>query len=131
MGTHILKNFNLINTRSNVVGPILNSFAECLNENNITYKSVLEYENFSFLEINEQRIIFNSLLNISIISCLNSKEKEKLVLLKSFQHGDCIFIQIIFSKCDFFNIEEINSEYVFLSSIIKKCGGQISYKKRV
>lgn len=50
----ILKNFNLINTSSNVVGPILNSFAECLNENNITYKSVLEYENFSFLEINEQ-----------------------------------------------------------------------------
>ncbi|MEJ8738211.1 hypothetical protein WKT02_12215 [Erysipelotrichaceae bacterium HCN-30851] len=126
----ILKNFNLINTSSNVIGPILNSYSNSILSNNIEFVNVLEHDDFSFLEIGDQRDLFNNLLDIGVFCCKSCNSSEKLMILKSIKMERDILIQLLFSRADVYNSNEFIEKYNVLNKIVRKNFGTLTLEEK-
>lgn len=89
--------FNAIYSNSLILNYLLVERLELLNKNKILFKSVIEYNNFQFLSLNEQELLFSTLLDDAI------KESQKIykprtLIIKTQKIGFQIIIQVIFSS---------------------------------
>lgn len=117
----LIKNFNMINTNSTILNTILYSKTNEINLYNITVKTVIEYNDFSFLSKTEQNYLFSEIVDIALFSCMKSNLDDPLIIIKSKKINDYLLIECIFSCHHPFTIFD-----QFKSFIEKKNGRLIS-----
>ncbi len=127
LNKHILHNFNIINSRSTIVGPIINSYIDTINKNNIQFKTEFEIIDFSFMDVLDQHIIFNELLTIGINYSSLCKNDERLLIIKSKRVNNETFIQALFSNDSENTNMTTNKQYIMIRQITDKYNGDILY----
>lgn len=125
----VLHSFNMINSTSSIIGPIINTYLDIINENDIQCRSVLEYEDFSFLTIADQRCLFRLLLDIAIHSCIMVDNKDKDIILKTVKHNNIICIQMIYTKSEILKIQDYAEKYNQIQELIYNNEGDIGYEE--
>lgn len=128
LNQEILKSFNIINTGSSIISPILNSFADTIISDNISFTNILEYDDFYFLSLNDQRELFNDLLEIGLMNCKACQSTDKIMILKSVKENNHVLIQLIFSKANSKLMEGID-KYNELEKIVLENKGILTLDK--
>ncbi|NCC70995.1 hypothetical protein EOM09_05415 [bacterium] len=123
---HILTNFNVINSSSAIISTIINSNLKRIKENKIDFKSVLEFNDFSFLGLQDQQEIFELLLNIGFSSCSKSQSNSKIVILKTALKNNQIFIQLLFTNGNNSNPPIFQDDLCKIYKIINKYNGTLT-----
>lgn len=123
----MLKRFNMINSNLSVVSPIINFKLKDILEKNIDFKSVIEYNDFTFLDIYAQRSIFDILVDIGMLR-QGSHDKPKEVILKEKKLNRHVLIQLLTTHEDIQSTDEFTSLYEKLSDIVHNCEGEISFE---
>ncbi len=87
------KEFNAIYSQSLVLNYVINSHLNTLIENNIDIKTTVETP-LNHLDLQIQFQLFEYLLNFSIKSCLKSDQKNKMIIIKSKEQANYLFLKI-------------------------------------
>ena len=87
------KEFNAIYSQSLVLNYVINSHLNTLIENNINIKTTVETP-LTHLDLQIQFQLFEYLLNFSIESCLKSDQKNKMIIIKSKEQANHLFLKI-------------------------------------
>lgn len=117
------KEFNAIYSNSLILNYLLVERLELLNKNEIDFKSVIEYNDFQFLALNEQEMLFSTLLDTAI------KETEKVtkprtLIIKTCKKELQIIVQTIYSS----NCIIENETKLKLDSLLETHGALYSEK---
>lgn len=121
----LVKGLNIINTNSTIVSPILNYKLSEILENKIDLKTVIEHNDFTFIDTYTQRELFSILLNMAIEQCKNLKSENRLVILKTKKIGQQVIIQLLFTHSEFSNYTR--QLYIKLEKNVKLAKGTLSY----
>ena len=87
------KEFNAIYSQSLVLNYVINSHLNTFIENNIDIKTTVETP-LTHLDLQIQFQLFEYLLNFSIESCLKSDQKNKMIIIKSKEQANHLFLKI-------------------------------------
>lgn len=87
------KEFNAIYSQSLVLNYVINSHLNTFIENNIDIKTTVETP-LNHLDLQIQFQLFEYLLNISIESCLKSNQKNRMIIIKSKEQANHLFLKI-------------------------------------
>ena len=87
------KEFNAIYSQSLVLNYVINSHLNTFIENNIDIKTTVETP-LNHLDLQIQFQLFEYLLNFSIESCLKSDQKNKMIIIKSKEQANHLFLKI-------------------------------------
>lgn len=87
------KEFNAIYSQSLVLNYVINSHLNTFIENNIDIKTTVETP-LTHLDLQIQFQLFEYLLNFSIESCLKSDQKNKMIIIKSKEQANYLFLKI-------------------------------------
>ena len=87
------KEFNAIYSQSLVLNYVINSHLNTFIENNIDIKTTVE-THLTHLDLQIQFQLFEYLLNFSIESCLKSDQKNKMIIIKSKEQANHLFLKI-------------------------------------
>ena len=87
------KEFNAIYSQSLVLNYVINSHLNTFIENNIDIKTTVETP-LNHLDLQIQFQLFEYLLNFSIESCLKSNQKNKMIIIKSKEQANYLFLKI-------------------------------------
>ena len=87
------KEFNAIYSQSLVLNYVINSHLNTFIENNIDIKTTVETP-LNHLDLQIQFQLFEYLLNFSIESCLKSDQKNKMIIIKSKEQSNHLFLKI-------------------------------------
>ena len=87
------KEFNAIYSQSLVLNYVINSHLNTFIENNIDIKTTVETP-LNHLDLQIQFQLFEYLLNFSINSCLKSNQKNKMIIIKSKEQANHLFLKI-------------------------------------
>ena len=87
------KEFNAIYSQSLDLNYVINSHLNTLIENNINIKTTVETP-LNHLDLQIQFQLFEYLLNFSIESCLKSDQKNKMIIIKSKEQANHLFLKI-------------------------------------
>ena len=87
------KEFNAIYSQSLVLNYVINSHLNTFIENNIDIKTTVETP-LNHLDLQIQFQLFEYLLNFSIDSCLKSDQKNKMIIIKSKEQSNHLFLKI-------------------------------------
>ena len=87
------KEFNAIYSQSLVLNYVINSHLNTFIENNIDIKTTVETP-LNHLDLQIQFQLFEYLLNFSIESCLKSDQKNKMIIIKSKEQANYLFLKI-------------------------------------
>lgn len=126
LNNRMLRGLNIVNSNSSIISPIINFRLEEMLNNDIDFKSVIEYTDFTFLDIYEQRYIFDTLLEIGMLQCNNSN--TKLIILKTKKLYQQIIIQLITARTNAIDSENYVLLYNKLSEIVYKNNGKMSHE---
>lgn len=126
VNSRLLYQLNIINSNSSTISPLLNNKSLEIVENEIDFKSVIEYNDFTFIDVYSQRKIFSLLLDIAILQCIKVPKEKRLILLKTKKIGQQLIIQGIFAHADTDNIVDHKLEE--LESIVKQVKGDFFFK---
>lgn len=124
----MIRGLNIVNSNSSIISPIINFRLKEMLKNKIDFKSVIEYTDFSFLDIYEQRYIFDTLLEIGMLQCKTSDEKSNLMILKTKQLYHQVIIQLLTTHSNVEQSDDFNLLYEKLSEIVIKHNGKISFE---
>lgn len=94
---NLIKSFNTINSNSEMLNILLNYWISDINKYNITIKTVIEYNDFKFISLEDQQYIFSELLRISLDSCKTSKCTTPRITIKTKKVYNQITISCLFS----------------------------------
>ena len=108
------KEFNAIYSNSLILNYLLIERLEILNKYKIVFKSVIEYNDFQFLTLNEQEKLFTALLD-SAIKETETVPEPRTLIIKTCKKDLQIIIQVIFSTNTVIN----NKTKFKLESILK------------
>lgn len=122
----MLRGLNIVNSNSSIISPIINFRLKEMLRNDIDFKSVIEYTDFTFLDIYDQRYIFDSLLEIGMMQCLASNSKIKFIILKTRKLYTQIIIQLITTHGEAVNSDKLTQCYNKLSEIVHSRDGGIT-----
>ena len=129
INNYMLKELNIINSNSTLIGSILNYKLDEIIESNIDFKSVIEYNDFSFLDVYDQRQIFSILLELGIKHCTFTNKLEKNLILKTKELDTHIVIQLLMTHSDFHKTTEFTQGYKTLKNIVTSYSGDISFQE--
>lgn len=87
------KEFNAIYSQSLVLNYVINSHLNTFIENNIDIKTTVETP-LNHLDLQIQFQLFEYLLNFSIESCLKSDQKNRMIIIKSKEQANHLFLKI-------------------------------------
>lgn len=87
------KEFNAIYSQSLVLNYVINNHLQTLIDNNINIKTTVETP-LTHLDLQIQFQLFEYLLNFSIESCLKSDQKNKMIIIKSKEQANHLFLKI-------------------------------------
>lgn len=87
------KESNAIYSQSLVLNYVINSHLNTFIENNIDIKTTVETP-LTHLDLQIQFQLFEYLLNFSIESCLKSDQKNKMIIIKSKEQANHLFLKI-------------------------------------
>lgn len=87
------KEFNAIYSQSLVLNYVINNHLQTLIDNNIDIKTTVETP-LNHLDLQIQFQLFEYLLNFSINSCLKSNQKNKMIIIKSKEQANYLFLKI-------------------------------------
>lgn len=121
----MLKEFNMINSNSIIISPLLNYNRNDFVENNIEFKAVIEYNDFSFLNTYTQCTLFNMLLDLSINQCKKVIDNDRIIILKTKKLQNNVVIQVIFTHNQ--PSKELTSSLVELENLLKKYNSKVSF----
>lgn len=124
----MLRRLNIINSNSSIISPIINFRLKELLKNNIDFKSVIEYTDFTFLDIYEQRFIFDTLLEIGMLQCKSSNDTMKLIILKTKMIQRQVIIQLLTTHDEIEDKKKFDLLYNKLSEIVYRHNGKISFE---
>lgn len=123
----LTKEFNIIYTNSRTIGFVLNSRLETLINNNIEVKTSIQFNDFTFIDDLNQIDIYEKSLDFAIESCLNSNQKEKIIVLDTFEKNNLLFIKILFNKKHSIDEIKLNSNLKQISHTVALYHGKISF----
>lgn len=87
------KEFNAIYSQSLVLNYVINNHLNTFIENNIDIKTTVETP-LNHLNLQIQFQLFEYLLNFSIESCLKSDQKNRMIIIKSKEQANHLFLKI-------------------------------------
>lgn len=87
------KEFNAIYSQSLVLNYVINNHLNTFIENNIDIKTTVETP-LNHLDLQIQFQLFEYLLNFSIESCLKSDQKNRMIIIKSKEQANHLFLKI-------------------------------------
>lgn len=126
LNTKLIKGLNVINSNSSILSPILNYKLNEIIDNKIDFKNVIEYNDFTFIDIYVQRELFTLLLDIAIHQCKKVNYDKRLAILKTKKMGKQIIIQLITVHYSF---DEIITHILNqLNKLVKNSNGIVSYE---
>lgn len=128
LNKNMLRGLNIVNSNSSIISPIINFQLEEILKNDIDFKSVLEYTDFSFLDVYEQRFIFDALLEIGMMQCNVSHSETKLMILKTKKLYQQVIIQLLTTHGEVKDLTRFNELYNKITEIVHKHNGKISYE---
>lgn len=94
---HTYIKFNAIFSNSLILNYLLVDRLEVLNSHNINFKSVIEYNDFQFLSLSEQELLFSMLIDHAIKESENISDTRTLIV-KTKKLDFQIIVQVIFSS---------------------------------
>lgn len=100
----LIKYFNIINTNSSMISALLNHNIQTILDNNISVHTVIEFNDFSFLTLNDQQNLFSELLYIAIKSCTDNCLGNPNIIIKTKKVHNNGIIKVSFSCEDRNNI---------------------------
>lgn len=127
MSNTTFKKFNSIYTNLPLLNVIISSRLADLKKNNINVKSNIEYNDFNFIELSDQTILFSTLIDLGINANKNNHLNSKYIIIKSQKVMENPIIQIIFSNY----ITKLKENQHFLDQLLKIYSTQITIKKDV
>lgn len=122
----LLQKLNIISSNSLLISSMINYRLSEINEYNINIKTVFEFNDYTFLSIDEQNDLFTQLLDIAINSCIKSENTNKNIIIKSKRLDNQIILQVIFTTSSY---DKSDSIYKKLCQLVKKIKGRISIEK--
>lgn len=123
LNNNLIKSFNTISSNSDLLNSVLNFNISEIIKYNINVKTVIETNHFEFITLEDQQHLYSDLLTLSIHSCINTKDINPRIIIKTKQIDKQIIIQCSFSYTETHSICLIN-----LYTIVQKYNGRISEK---
>lgn len=117
------KSFNTISSNSELLNTLLNHRITDISKYNINVKTVIEYNDFSFINLEDRLFLFTELLSLSINSCIDIKSNNPRIIIKTKKINQQAIIQCTFSYKESFNID-----FMGLRRIVESYNGHISDK---
>lgn len=121
LNSELLKEFNIINSNSTIISSLLNQYLLDIQQNNIFFKNVIEYNDFSFLDYQVQKNLFSLIIKIAINEC-SIFPKNRLIILKTKRKNQQVIIQCIFSAISYGRNNDIKELY----KLVEKNNGMIN-----
>ena len=91
------KEFNAIYSNSYILNFVINNNLSKVIENDIDIKTVIEYSDFDNLDYHTQLILFEYLINLSITSCIQVTNSDRIIIIKSVKTANKIILKILYS----------------------------------
>lgn len=126
INSHMIKNFNILNSSVGVIDSVMTYFLNDFLDQGIEFQNTMQYKDFSFIKLNDQKYIFYTVLLIAYHSTMHSETNKKVILLKSKEIASNIFISIVFNNSCYLKSEEYKYNYLFLNNILVKYNTHIS-----
>lgn len=123
--TTTFKKFNTIYSNSYLLNTIINSKLSIIEDNQIIIKSVMEYNDFSFMNFYQRNELFSILLDIAIDECTKVDIDKRNIIIKSFQYRNQIVIHEMFFCYDSYKKE---STIIKVERILEDLDFHISIK---
>lgn len=120
---NLSKSFNSINSNSKILNSLINFRISDITNFNIDVKQLIEYNDFSFISLEDYQYIFSELLNMGIDQCINSKSINPKIIFKTMKVKQQVIIQITFSIND-----SITLDFSELGRYAARCNANISEK---
>ena len=92
------KEFNAIYSNSYILNYVINNNLNKIVEYNIDVKTVIEYGDFNGLDYQTQLLLFDYLINISLESCINAIDIERIIIVKAVKTGNKIILKMTFTN---------------------------------
>ena len=97
--TTTFREFNSIYSDSILLNTLINNRLETLRQYDITVLPTIEYNNFSFLTVTDQFILFDCLLDLAIDE-VKTVTNRRYIFIKSIKKAKQVIIQFKFNCCD-------------------------------
>lgn len=130
--TTTFREFNSIYSDSMLLNTLINNRLETLRQYDITVLPTIEYNNFSFLTVADQFILFDCLLDLAIDE-VKTVTNRRYIFIKSIKKAKQIIIQFKFncSNCDLqekvaASLNELLNRYHGISSVSSLQDGFVS-----
>lgn len=114
------KSFNMLYTNSDVINNIMNSKLSILSENDIEIRFTIEYNNFSFLSLQDQFLFFSSLLDFLISASIKSTNDERIAIFRITFVNNIVKVQLLYKKYDIDCLDEYDILVKFLDTLKSK-----------
>lgn len=125
MSNTTFKKFNSIYTNLPLLNVIISSRLDDLKSNNINIKSNIEYNDFNFIELSDQTILFSTLIDLGIEANKYSQTNSKYIIIKAQKIMENLIIQTMFSNY----IAKHKENQYFLEKLLKNYSTKITIKK--
>lgn len=93
----LLQKLNIISSNSLLLSSMINYRLSEINKYCINIKTVIEFNDYTFLNIDEQNVLFTQLLDMAIDSTIKAKNPNKNIIIKSKKIDNQIILQVIFT----------------------------------
>ena len=90
----VFKEFNIIYTNSHVLNTVLSNNLSTINKYEIEIHTVILFNEFHFIQMQDLIDVFTSLIQHSISSCISAKSSERIIVLKTVKKSNRIIIQL-------------------------------------
>ena len=91
------KEFNAIYSNSFILNYVINNNLNQIIENKIEIKTVIEYNLFDIFDFDTQLSLFEYLINLSITSCIQVTNSDRIIIIKSVKTANKIILKILHS----------------------------------
>lgn len=91
------KEFNAIYSNSFILNYVINNNLNQIIENKIDIKTVIEYNLFDIFDFDTQLSLFEYLINLSITSCIQVTNSDRIIIIKSVKTANKIILKILYS----------------------------------
>lgn len=120
----VFNEFNSIYSNSLLINKLVSNRLGELTNNDISIKSTIEHNDFSFLSDHCQNELFEAILTLAINSCKKIKNEPRSILIKTTKKSNQVILQYLFNgKQNFMNK---NKEYEDIVNLVNEYSGIIS-----
>lgn len=124
LSTRTFKEFNSIYSESALLNVIISDKLNDLRELNIAIRTIMNYSEFEFFELYEQKFFFSNIIDLCILLCSKKLVGEKMIFIKSIKRESQVIVQIYCSSEKDF--ESVFIKFSSFKKLIDKYNGFIT-----